>query len=91
MGELLIEYRVADFLGWKRVFDQDPLGRAQHGATGHAIHQDPDDRNHFLLSMTFSSADEARQFRDLPAFQQVWEMSGAGQAWILDLTETVTY
>jgi hypothetical protein len=33
MTMLLIEYRVADFAGWKAVFDQDPMGRKPHGVT----------------------------------------------------------
>ena len=91
MAVLVIEYRVDDYAWWKGVFDQDPLGRKSHGGTGHWIHQDPDDPNHFLLGMHFGIAEEARAFRDLPEFQQVWEASGAGQAWVLDETESVTY
>ncbi len=87
MTTLLIEYLVADFGEWKGVFDADPLGRKDHGVTGHTIYQDPDDRNHFLLAMTFGSAEDARAFRDLPEFQAVWEMSGAGQSWVVEQTE----
>lgn len=91
MADLLIEYRVADFADWKRVFDQDPLGRKDHGGTGHTIYRDADDPNHFLLSMAFRSAGEAKTFRDLPAFQQVWEPSGAGASWVVEQTEAVVY
>lgn len=91
MAILLIEYRVADFGGWKRVFDQDPLRRSDHGVTGHTLYRDPDDPDHFLLSMEFRSVDEAKGFRDLPAFQQVWEMSGAGASWVAEETEAATY
>jgi hypothetical protein len=41
--------------------------------------------------MAFRSADNAKRFRDLPAFQAIWEVSGAGQAWILEPTEAVNY
>lgn len=80
---LLIEYRVDDPVGWRRMFDADPLERRSHGAIGHRLQRDIDDERHLLLSIHFGSADEARAFRDLPAMQGVWEISGAGQSWIL--------
>jgi hypothetical protein len=96
MAILMIEYRlptdaVADFAGWKQVFDQDPVGRKAHRATRHWIYQDPDDPNHFMLSMAFPSADEARGFLDAPMLRRSWEVSGARQAWVLEEAESVTY
>ena len=91
MAKLVIEYRVADYDDWKEMFDRDPMGRGDHGVRGHAIHVDPDDRNHFLLAMDFDSTNEARRFRDLPAFQQVWDVSGAGASWILEGVEAMAY
>ena len=88
---LLIEYRVDDYTAWKDVFDRDPLGRAAHGAAGHAFLQDQDVPGRFLLALTFATVDDARRFRDLPAFRQVWEMSGAGASWIVEQTEEVEY
>jgi hypothetical protein len=41
--------------------------------------------------MTFRSVAEAEAFRDLPEFQQVWEASGAGQSWVLEEAETISY
>jgi hypothetical protein len=91
MAVLLIDYRVEDFDGWKAVFDQDPLGRRSHGVTHHRLYRDADDPEHLLLSLEFPSADQARRFRDLPALQAVWEVSGAGQAWVLGEAEAATY
>ena len=91
MVTLLIEYQVPDFDEWKEVFDRDPLGRRRHGATGHTIDRDARDRNHFLLGITFPTARAAVAFRDQPAFQQVWEMSGAGHSWITEPVDTATY
>jgi hypothetical protein len=91
MARLLIEYRVDDFDDWKRIFDRDPLDRQGHGVRSHTIEHDPDDRTHFLLGMTFDSVDEARTFRDLAAFQQVWEISGAGHSWVVEPSEAYTY
>jgi hypothetical protein len=91
MAILMIEYQVPDFAGWKRIFDDDPMGRRPHGVTRHWIYQNPDDPDHLVLSMEFGSVDEARSFLNEPAFQQVWDRSGARQAWVLEETEAATY
>jgi hypothetical protein len=93
---LLIEYKlptneVPDFADWKQVFDTDPVGRNAHGATRHWIYQNPNDPNHFMLSIEFRSVDEANGFLNEPMLRRSWEVSGAGQAWVLKETEAVTY
>lgn len=89
MAILLIEYRVAEFAGWRAVFDRDPMGRKQHGVTHHWIYQSSDDTNHVMLSLQFPSAEQARSFRQ--ALQPVWDASGAQQAWILREAEAQAY
>jgi hypothetical protein len=89
MAMLLIDYRVTDVAGWKAVFDQDPMGRKSHGVTRHRLYRDAEDPNHLLLSLEFPSTDQAKRFRNL--LQPVWEVSGAGQAWVLQETEAATY
>jgi hypothetical protein len=82
---------VPAFADWKQVFDTDPVGRRAHGATEHRIHQDPKDPGHFIVSIAFRSVDEAAGFLDEPMLRRSWEVSGAGQAWILEEVETVRY
>jgi heme-degrading monooxygenase HmoA len=91
MAVLMIEYQVPDFASWKQIFDRDPMGRKPHGVTRHWIYQDADDPNHVMLSMEFGSAEDARRFLNEPAFQQVWDRSGARQAWVLEEAEATTY
>jgi hypothetical protein len=96
LATLMIEYRlptpaVPDFADWKQVFDTDPVGRKAHGATRHRIGQDPDDPNHFILGIEFRSVEEANGFLNEPMLRGSWELSGAGQAWVLEEAETVTY
>jgi hypothetical protein len=93
---LMIEYRlpteaVPDYADWKRVFDTDPVGRKSHGATRHAIHRDRGDRNHFMLTMEFSTVGEAESLLNEPMLKQSWEISGAGKSWLLEEAETITY
>ena len=85
MAILLVEYRVDDFGEWKAVFDADPMDRAAHGVTRHWIDRDPDDPNHHMLGMELATPEQARAFRD--ALAPVWDMSGAGQSWILEPDE----
>jgi len=89
MTMLLIEYRVADFGGWKAVFDQDPMGRKPHGVTRHWLYRDDHDPNHLLLRLELPSGDQATSF--LNVLQPVWDVSGAGQAWVMQETEAATY
>jgi hypothetical protein len=77
MPMLLIEYRVQDVVGWRVIFDQDPMGRARHGVTRHWLYQDCEDPNHIMVGLEFPSVDEAKRFRK--ALQPVWEVSGARQ------------
>jgi uncharacterized protein len=86
MSILLIEYHVADFAQWKAIFDVDPMDRKAHGVIRHWIHRDPDDPNHHMLGMEFASREQASAFRE--ALAPVWDMSGAGQAWILEPAES---
>lgn len=93
---LMIEYRlptngVPDYAAWKQVFDTDSVGRAAHGATGHRIHHDHQDPNHFMLSLEFPTTEEAEAFLNEPMLKRSWEISGAGQAWVLTQAESITY
>jgi uncharacterized protein YciI len=83
---LLIDYRVESFAKWKAVFDADPMERSTHGVVRYWIHRDADDPNHHLLGMAFATVEQATAFRE--AMTPVWDVSGAGQSWILEETES---
>lgn len=70
MPVLLIDYRVQDVVGWRAIFDQDPVGRAQQGVTRHWLYQDCEDPNHLMLSLEFPSAQEAKV--SARALEPVW-------------------
>ena len=81
----MIEYHVEDFNRWKAVFDSDPMDRTSYGVVKHWIYGDPDDPNHHMLGMEFATSQQAKEFRE--ALAPMWEVSGAGQAWILEQVE----
>jgi len=85
MTILMIDYHVEDFNRWKAVFDSDPMDRTSHGVVKHWIYRDPDDSNHHVLGMEFVGVGQAKAFRE--ALAPMWEVSGAGQAWILEQVE----
>lgn len=80
---------VRNYTDRKAVFDQDPLRRKQHGVTNHRIYQDSEDPKHLMLSLEFRSDAEANTFREL--VQPVWEVSGAGQVWLLHDAEAAQH
>ena len=82
MTILLVEYRVDDVAGWQAVFDADPMDRAAHGVTRHWIDRDADDPNHLMVGMELATREQAQAFRE--ALAPVWQISGAGQSWILE-------
>lgn len=86
MFTLVIEYRVEDYAAWKVTFDRDPMGRAKHGVMGHRIQRDTANANHLMVTLEFGSAREAMRFRQM--LRPVWDVSGAGQAWLLEDVET---
>jgi hypothetical protein len=88
MPMLLTDYRVQDVVGWRAIFNQDPMGHARHGVTRHWIYQDCEDPNHIMVSLEFPSAQEAKRFRK--ALQPVWQVSGARQAWVLEQAAAAT-
>jgi hypothetical protein len=44
-----------------------------------------------MLSMEFATSAEAQGFLDEPMLKQSWDISGAGQSWILEEVEAVVY
>ena len=72
--------------GGRRV--RDELQRGRDGRR-HCIYQSSDDVNHLVVSLEFSSGEAADTFRK--ALQPVWDVSGAGQAWVLQEAEAATY
>jgi heme-degrading monooxygenase HmoA len=73
MSMLVIQHPVKDFQVWKKAFDSDPAGRAQNGVTRHAIYRPLDDPNYVIVTLEFSSREQAQKFLDRPALRQAWK------------------
>lgn len=96
MVALVIQHPVKSYEGWKQAFDNDPLGRPQHGVLRHSIHRPIDDPNYVVITLDFGSHEDARSF--LEKLRAMWGRVsgplGLGediQARIFDEVEHVEY
>ena len=64
MAIMLIHFEVDDFDAWKPMFDEDPAGRAESGATSHKISRAVDNPNEAFIRVEFPSVDQAKAFRE---------------------------
>jgi hypothetical protein len=70
MPTLRIEHAVPDFDGWKREFDEGPVGRERSGVRRYRIFRSVGDPNHVVVDLDFDSAREAEIL--LAALHEVW-------------------
>ena len=52
---LQIEHTVLNYAGWKKAFDDDPIGRQRAGVRYYRILQPIDDPNYVLIELEFDS------------------------------------
>jgi hypothetical protein len=61
---MVMNFEVDDYDAWKGMFDEDPVGRAENGATGHLVSRAVDNPNEVLVRVEFGSVDQAKAFRE---------------------------
>ena len=64
MADMLLNFEVDDYDTWKRLFDEDPAGRRQSGATGHTVSRAVDNPHEAFIRVDFPSVDQAKAFRE---------------------------
>jgi hypothetical protein len=94
MHILRIEHPVPNFDGWKRAFDNDPVGRKKSGVRRYQILRPADDANYVMIDLEFDTAIEAEGL--LAAMRVIWgRVEGTiilkPQARIAEAVETVEY
>jgi len=70
MYMLRIEHPVADYEGWKKAFDSDPVGREKSGVRRYRILRPVDDPNYVMIDLEFDTADQAEAL--LAGMRVVW-------------------
>lgn len=61
---MVMNFEVDDYDTWKAMFDEDPAGRAESGATGHVVSRAVDNPNEGFIRVEFPSVEQARAFRE---------------------------
>jgi hypothetical protein len=61
---MLIHFEVDDYDAWKPLFDEDPAGRAEAGATSYKVSRAVDNPNEAFIRVEFPSVDQAKAFRE---------------------------
>ena len=70
MYTLQIEHPVPDFEGWKKAFDNDPVGRQKGGVLRHKIFRKVDDSNYVIIELEFDKLSQAESF--LISLEKLW-------------------
>jgi hypothetical protein len=73
---MLMQFEVDDYDAWKPGFDEDPVGRAQAGATSHKIARAVDNPNEVFVRVEFPSVDQAKAFRENLVASGAFERGG---------------
>jgi len=64
MAFVVVNFEVDDYDTWKPMFDEDPAGRRESGATGHVVSRAVDNPNDVFIRVEFPSVEQARTFRE---------------------------
>jgi hypothetical protein len=73
---VVLNFEIDDYDTWKPMFDQDPAGRRESGATGHVVSRASDNPNEVFIRVEFPSVDQAKAFRERLIASGAIERSG---------------
>jgi hypothetical protein len=60
MVTLRIEHKIANYDGWKKAFDSDPINRKQAGVKHYRVYQPTDDKNFVAIELDFDNLAQAK-------------------------------
>jgi hypothetical protein len=91
---MLLHFETDDYDTWKPMFDADPVGRRDGGATNHIVSRAVDNPNEVFIRVEFPSVEQAKAFREKLVASGVFERSGmrvkTGPT-VAEVADTVTY
>ena len=64
MAIVVLNFEVDDYDTWKPMFDEDPAGRRDSGATGHVVSRAVENPNEVFIRVEFPSVEHAKTFRE---------------------------
>jgi hypothetical protein len=68
-------HTVSDYAEWKKIFDNDPLGREASGVRRVSIERPVDDEHTVIGELEFDSLGEAEAFAD--RLEEIWKGSAS--------------
>jgi hypothetical protein len=91
---LQIEHPVPNFEGWKKAFENDPVGREKGGVTRYRIYKKIDNPNYVVVDLEFAQQVQAETFLEL--LKKLWgtvegTVMNRPHARILEIVETKEY
>ena len=60
MITLRIENKIANYDGWKKAFDSDPINRRQSGVKRYRVYRPIDDTNFIIIDLDFDNLEKAQ-------------------------------
>jgi ribosomal protein L35AE/L33A len=90
---LKIEHPVPDYTGWKKAFDDDPIGRKKSGVRRYQILRPVNDPNYVMIDLEFDTTKEAEAL--LAAMRLTWRrvqgtIMSDPKTRIVEAVETIT-
>jgi hypothetical protein len=70
MTVLQIEHHVPNFEGWKKAFDNDPIGRKKSGVKRYRVYRPTDDPGYVIIELEFDNLSTAQAM--LTALKSLW-------------------
>jgi hypothetical protein len=91
MPILHIQHSVPNFEGWKRAFENDPIGRKASGVRRYHVHRSVSDPNFVMIDLEFDTVAEAEKV--LEKLRLLWAGPGGAvmrnpEAWIVESVES---
>jgi hypothetical protein len=89
---LQIEHNVSSYDGWKKAFDNDPIGRKRSGVKRYQVYQSIEDPKYVVIDLYFDSLEDC--VGALKSLQELWsKVQGTvmvnPKARMLNIKETV--
>jgi hypothetical protein len=60
MVTLRIEHKIANYDGWKKAFDSDPINRKQSGVKQYRVYRPADDDLFIIIDLDFDNLEQAQ-------------------------------
>jgi quinol monooxygenase YgiN len=76
MASMMIQHKVKNYDGWKKVYDSVADMRASNGELSNQIYRDASDPNSLTILFKWDSMENARQFAQSPELKAAMEDAG---------------